>query len=310
MGAIVFLILFALLLLGGIGVAIKANVKPTKLIGGGVAVVSAVALILIGVIGGTYTQDPGQAIVKKSFTGAVVGQTTEEGLHFKAPWQSLFDYDIRNQQVILAHAKGDEGQGANGPQVTVQDKEGVSANIDITVRYSIDPASVTDIYKRYGSQENFVSKFIENDIRAAVRLVPGKYTTLDLLTTGRAEAETAVREYIEERWDGSGVKVESVSLQEIRYSDEVKARFDAAQAARIEVEKAEADLEATQVSAQQKVVQAEAEAKANRELTQSLTPEVLQQRYLDTLQKVGEKGNLVVVPEGFNGMLNMPSAQQ
>lgn len=302
MGVIIGLILLGLLLIGGLIATANRGTRPPGILGAGIG---ALGIGLIFGLGGFYSQDPGEAVVLKSFTGTVVGQTTSEGLHTKAPWVGAHSYDIRNQQVIFAHSKGDEGQGANGPQVTVQDKEGVSANIDITVRYSIDPASVTDIYKRYGSQENFISKFIENDIRAGVRLVPTEFTTLELLTTGRGQAESGIREYIEDRWEGSGVKVESVSLQEIRYSDEVKARFDAAQSARIEVEKAQAELEAAEVSSQQKIVQAEAEAEANRKLTQSLTPEVLSQRYLDTLQSIGKDGNLIVVPEGFNGILNM-----
>lgn len=306
MTAIVFLVIAGLIVLGGIATVIISESR----IPGAVTVLAGV--IIAGItfgIGGFYTQDPGEAVVLKSFTGTVVGQTSTDGLHTKAPWVSASSYDIRNQQVIMAHSKGDEGQGANGPQITIQDKEGVSANVDITVRYSIDPEAVTDIYKRYGSQENFISRFIENDIRAGVRLVPTEYTTLEFLTTGRAPAEAGIYDYLAERWAGSGVKVESVSLQEVRYSDDVKSRFDAAQSARIEIEKAQAELEATEVSAQQKTVQAEAEAEANRTLAESLTPEILSQRYLDTLNSIGKNGNLVVVPEGFNGMMNMPAKQ-
>lgn len=39
-------------------------------------------------------------------------------------------------------------------------------------------------------------------------------------------------------------------------------------------------------------------ADANAILTESLTPEVLQQRYIDALKSIGKEGNLVVVPEG------------
>lgn len=241
-----------------------------------------------------YTQDPGEAIVLRSITGEVVGSTMEEGFHVKAPWVSARSYNIRNEQVMFAAPSGDtENAGNNGPQITVQDREGVTANIDITVRYSIAPDAVVDIYRQYGTQENFVAKFIENDIRAGVRTVPALYGTLELLNN-RADVESEIRAYLEERWQGSGVLVQTVSLQEIRYSDEVKARFDAAQASRIEVEKAQADLEATQVSAQQKIVQAEAEAEANRILTASLTDAVLRQRYLDTLAELARAGNLVI----------------
>lgn len=279
---------------------------PFGVIGTIMAIVGTVGLLLTLALSTIYTQDPGQAKVLRSWTGEVVGQSTTEGLKFKAPWVDVIDYDIRNQQVIFALTtdKNDGHEAPNGPQITVQDREGVTANIDITVRYSVDPESVTEIYKRYNTQENFVSRFIENDIRAAVRTIPSKYGTLELLNN-RAQAELDIHDYLVERWEKQGVRVETVSLQEIRYSDEVKSRFDAAQAARIEIEKAQAELQATEVSAKQKIVQAEAEAEANAILNSSLTEAILKQRYLDTLRELAKGGNVVVVPEGFNGFVNV-----
>ena len=271
-----------------------------KWIGVCAGVVTIVALFLASF----YTNDEGQAKVLRSFTGEVSGQVTTPGAGFKAPWDDALTYDIRNQQVIYANPDGEQPAGAYGPQITVQDREGVTANIDITVRYSIDPESVSDVYKRYGSQEDFVARFIENDIRAGVRTIPAKFGTLELLNS-RSQAESDIRDYLETRWSKQGVRVETVSLQEIRYSKDVKSRFDEAQASRIKIEQARADLEATEVSAQQKIVQAQAEADANAILASSLTAPILQQRYLDTLRELAAAGNLVVVPEGFNGLVNV-----
>lgn len=276
-----------------------AVTKKLTPIAAGVLAVIAIAFLIPSVF---YTQDVGQARVLKDWTGNIVGTDIAQGASFKAPWVDLVSYDIRNQQVVFS-ADG-AAKEANGPQITVQDKEGVTANIDITVRYSIDPSNVKSIYERYQTQENFVSRFIENDIRAGVRTVPAKYNTLELLNS-RAKVETEIRSYLEDRWASAGVLVETVSLQEIRYSDDVKSRFDAAQSARIEVDKAKAELEATEVSAQQKIVQAKAESQANEELAKSLTEPILKQRYLDTLGKLAAEGNVVVVPEGFNGLVNV-----
>ena len=49
------------------------------------------------------------------------------------------------------------------------------------------------------------------------------------------------------------------------------------------------------------------EADANKVLTESLTPEVLQQRYIDTLAEIGKSGNLVVVPEGSQPIVGTTS---
>lgn len=284
-------ILTALVALFGV---VGLFVAESKVAPAVVTVIGVVLTIPLAIAAFTTTNDEGQAKALVSWTGAVEGEILEPGLKGKAPWQNVQNYDIRNQQVIFASSKGEPHEGASGPQVTIQDREGVSANIDISVRYSIDPASVVDIYRKYGSQENFVSRFIENDIRAGVRTVPSKYGTLELLNN-RAKVEQEITQYLEQRWEKAGVRVETVSLQEIRYPEDVQQRFAEAQNARTEVEKANAELEANRVKAE-----------SNRVLAESLTETNLEQLKYETLREIGKNGNLVIVPEDFNGMVNLP----
>lgn len=265
----------------------------SKGVGATVLGIGLVISLVTGFFSMAVTNDEGQAKVLRSWTGEVEGEILTPGFSFKAPWQKDLTYDIRNQQVIFASSKGEPTKDANGPQITIQDREGVSANIDISVRYSIDPSAVVDIYKRYGTQENFVAKFIENDIRAGVRTIPAKYGTLELLNN-RAKVEQEITEYLAERWEKAGVRVETVSLQEIRYPEDVQQRFAEAQNARTEVEKANAELEANRVKAE-----------SNRVLAESLTEQNLEQLKYETLREIGKNGNLVIVPENFNGMINV-----
>jgi regulator of protease activity HflC (stomatin/prohibitin superfamily) len=256
-----------------------------------------------------YAQDPGEAKVLKNWSGAVEGQDTTEGFAVKAPWVDAIDYDIRNQQAIYIGNGEDDfnGKKPNGPQITIQDKDGVSANFDVAVRYSIRPDKVTDVYREFGPQENFRARLIDQDIRSVVRNAPSKYATLEVLTR-RGEVEKAITDALADRWESQGVQVESVALQEIRYPDDVRQKYADAQNARTEIVKAQAELEASQISAQQKVVQAKAEADANATLAASLTDPILRQRYLDTLKELAKAGNLVIVPaDGGNQIINIPA---
>lgn len=301
--AVIFIVVSARLRRGAVATnSPRVTATIVGAVGAGLALLAGAALFASTF----YTQDVGEAKVLKDWTGNIVGEDITPGADFKAPWVDVVDFDIRNQIAAYVGDGFDDYNGSvpNGPQITVQDREGVTANLDIVVIYSIDPDSVTEIYSEYLNQENFRARLIEQDIRSVVRNVPAKYNTLELLN-GREEASNDIKLALEKRWEKAGVIVESVSLQEIRYSEEVKGRFDAAQAARIEIERAKAELEATEVSAQQKVVQAQAEADANAILNASLTPAILQQRYLDTLSDLAAAGNLVVVPEGFGGIVNV-----
>ena len=287
-------------------VAILVGIFAKTGIGWLVGIISAIISVILFIFSAYYSQDPGEARVLKSWTGEIVDVDVTEGPSWKGIFVDTIDYDIRNQ---LAAFIGDgkdsyNGQTPNGPQITFQDKDGVTGNLDIVVLYSIEPGSVEDLYRQYSTQENFRTKVIEQDIRSIPRDVAGNYTTLDLLSS-RAEVSEDIRAALEKEWEAKGIIVTDVSLQEIRYSDAVRERFEQAQQARTDVETAKANYDRSVVDAQQKVVQAQAEADANAILNASLTPAILQQRYLDVLADA----NLIVVPQGFTALGTIPGVQ-
>lgn len=270
---------------------------------------AAAALLGLVLVGGSsaYAQDTGDASVIISWTGDILGQETTPGLHVKAPWSDVKTFSVRNQQVVFAGDRASTnytGGSALGPDIQVQDADGVTSDIDIAVRYSIRSDQVTTIYKQFRDEENFVSQFVTQDIRSTVRDAPNGFSTLDLITK-RADVNTAIQDALTKRWEGTGVTVDSVSLQQITPPKSVTDAYAAAQNAQIKVSTEKNLLQAAQVSAQQQVVQAEAKAKANDTLNKSLTTNVLKQNYIDTLSKLAASGNVVVVPEGFGGIVNV-----
>ena len=142
-----------------------------------------------------YTQDAGDVKVLRDFGGNIAGSSSETGFHVKAPWQDVITYDIRNN-VISFVGDGEEdyfGGSANGPQVTINDSGGASANIDIQVNYSLDPSKAIDIYRDYGTQENFVRSIAAVDARSIPREVAGQFDTITVLTN-RGELTAAIQE--------------------------------------------------------------------------------------------------------------------
>lgn len=283
------------------GPAYGSSLKPStppKIIA---AVLAAIAVASMAA-SFVYTQGIGEAKVLKAWTGEVIDQDVTPGLGVKSPFTKLVDFDIRNQSA--AYKSDGKDDNITGPQITVTDKDGVRSDVDVTVLYSINPEAISDIYREHQNQETFKARVVEQDIRSVVRTVPGKFSTQSLLND-RTGVEAAIAEALGARWAEQGIVLESVALQEVRPPAEVLARYADAQAAQAQVAKETALLQAAEVKAQQKVVEATAEAEANNLLTKSLTKEVLEQRYLDTLKAIGDSGNLVVVPEGSTPMVQV-----
>lgn len=296
-----FLLVLGLLLIVVAVVGVLVGLRTPKYRIAGIAV--GVAGVVLG--GGAilsqtfYSQDSGEASVLVDVSGVIAGQETTPGFHGKLPWQDVKTFNIRNQTVSFV-GKGDTdytGGSASGPQVTTQDADGVSSDIDVNIVYSIAPSKVTEIYRQYRDEQNFVQQFVVQQVRSQTRNVPNRFSTLDLLTK-RTEVSSALQDALEAAWRGTGVQVDQVNLQEIRPPQSIRDSYSSAQRAQVQVAAEQAKLDAAKISAQQQVVQAEAQAKANDTLAKSLTSPVLQSRYIDALKSIGEKGNLVVVPQG------------
>ena len=246
-----------------------------------------------------YAQDAGDVVVLRDLGGNIAGSTSETGFHLKAPWQDCIVYDIRNNVITFTKDGADDymGGSATGSNVTVNDASGVSADMDIQVNYSLDPSKAVDIYRDYGTQENFVKSVAAIDARSVPREVAGKFDTITMLTD-RGEFTKAVQDELAKRWEGYGLTIEQVSVQEIRYPESVTSKYAEAQQALIDKEKAQNEQETAKVEAETKKIEAQGESEANRVLSQSLTPEVLQQQYYDALATAAKNGGLIVVPEG------------
>ena len=293
------------LVIGAIALAVGFNTEA-GILGKGIGAVLVIVGLVAGVVSTTYSQDAGQAKVLVDKVGNVKGYDTSEGMSFKAPWVDTIDYNIRNQQAIFSNPSN-TAEDTLGGEIDITDANGVAAKADLVVRYSIKPDSVEEIFREFGDQKSFESALIVPEVRSVVRAVPSSYTTLEVLTQ-RPKIESSILEALETKWEKEGVIVDSVSLQDIRYPEDVKQNYADAENSRTQVTKERALLEAAEVKAQQKIVDATAEAEANRKINESLTPEVLQLRGYDALKHAADKGNMIIT-DGSGTLLNVPATK-
>ena len=286
----------------------EKEIENAKFTHGCARIVAVVFIVLaFAFIGGSciYTQDTGEVCVIRNLGGSLAGSTSEAGFHTKMPWQDVVTYDVRNN---LINFYGDtdykvDGGSYEGKQVSINDKSGASANVDIQVNYSLKADAALNLYSEYGTQESFVEKYISNDVRAVTREVSGKFDTVTMLTD-RSKFTKAVQDALTKKWSKIGLTVEQVSVQDVRYPKSITDSYSQAQAAEVAKQKAQNEQETAKVQAETKKIEAQGEADANAVLAQSLNDQVLQQHYIEALKDVGKEGNLVVVPNGSTPMIN------
>lgn len=256
------------------------------------------AIFLLGILGVfcIYGQDVGEVCILRNWGGQLAGTTEEAGFHLKAPWQTIIRYDIRNNIVNLYRdSEYDYDNGtATGAEVTLYDKSGAQANVDVQVIYSLDADAAIDLYTDYQKQENFVQIVAVNNVRDAARNCSGKFTTLEMLTN-REKFAQAIFDKLSPEWEALGLHVTEVNVQDIRYSSEIVEAYNSAQKTEISKQNAVNEQEAEKVKIETQILKAQGEAEANEIRSKSLTPEILQQEYIEAL-KDGQ--TIYVVPEG------------
>lgn len=254
-----------------------------------------------------FAQGVGEVNVIRNLGGSVAGISADAGFHLKAPWQKTITYDVRNNVLsFMGDSEKDqfEGGSANGSAITLNDSSGTSCVADVQVNYSLDPQAAQDLYEDYGTQENFVKSVCAVDIRAIPREVSGQFDTISILTA-RGDFTKAVQEALTEKWKAYGLNVEQVSIQNVVYPDSIKTKYAEATAAEIGKTTSMNQQEIAKVEADTKIIQANGEKSANEILSQSLTDEVLYNKYVDALKEIGENGNLIVVPDGSSPLINI-----
>lgn len=275
--------------------------------------VFAVLGILFTIFSSTFTVDTGSSVVIKDGLGGIKPDavTTSGAIHTKAPWDNTIPWNIRNQVVMFS---GDgttthNGQPVTGAEIVFQDKDGISAPMDIQVLFSIKADAVVPLTKAFADQNDFQLNVIENDVKSIPRDVAGSFSTVEMFSE-RPRLRKEIMDALQEAWKDKGVIVENVNIHGIRYPEDVQQRFKDAQNAETDLLKAETDAKTAKTKAdgeaQAAISRATGEAEANRLLAASLTPEIIAMRQIEALANA----NTIVVPQDFTSLGQLPQTPQ
>jgi regulator of protease activity HflC (stomatin/prohibitin superfamily) len=291
-------LIIALLLAAGAWVAAGLTRKTFI---GIIGTVVAVGMLLFSAV---YTQDVGEALVVKNADGTIAREDTTAGMDMKLPWQDTISFDIKGQQALY---KGDgkptsATEQVDGPEITVAGTDKVPVNVDIAIRYSIQPDKVSEIYTIYKTETALFERLISQDIKSVVKDSAASFN-VDSLIADRAAYSKAIEDNLKSRWEKQGIVVDTVALQTVRPPQSILDRINASQAAQQQLVQAQADTKVKEEQARQRVIEAKGIADANNTLNGSLTENVLKDKYIQALQNAK---SLVVVPNGSTPMVTVP----
>lgn len=230
-----------------------------RLISIGIAVL--VALILAS---GAFAQiGPGERGVLMTF-GAVQPGVLDPGLHLKIPFmQSVahMNVQVQNSQDIETAAS--------------LDLQNVSTTV--ATNWHILPGDAEWVYQHIGSEPQLIRKVIRPAISNAVKAVTAHFNAQDLIVE-RDQVRNQIEGQIRTALSPFRVVVDAVNITDFHFSRQFAAAIEEKQVAQQRALQARYELEKAKVLAQQKVVEASAQAQAQKLLQATLTPELIQQQ--------------------------------
>jgi regulator of protease activity HflC (stomatin/prohibitin superfamily) len=250
-------------------------------------------------------------------------QALGPGLHWIIPFiESVQKYSIARQTYTMSSATS-EGAVQGDDSIQARTKDGQQIFIDASVIYAVDPTELIQLHINW--QNRYEENVVRPVSRAAIRDAVSQFGVEELVSTKRAELESAIREEIQSSLGANNIIMQDFLLRNIRFSDEYamaveqkqiaeqqaqQAKFvveskkqEAEQARQVAQGQADAAVIAAQGAAQARLIQAEAEAKANQLLSASLTPTLLQYQYI---LKLAPGVQTIFVPSGNQFILPLP----
>ncbi len=244
--------------------------------------------------------------------GKYESQALLPGLHFLIPMiQKVYIVDTKVR--IINYASRIERTATMGdgieikPAITVLDKRGLPVSIELTVQYRLNAEYAAQTISNWGF--SWEEKIINPVVRDVVRNVVGNYEA-EALPTKRNAIATAIEQGMIESiasLKNTPAELQSVQLREIVLPTKVKDQIERVQLAKQQVQQAEQEVQkakqdalkraaeaqgkadavkiAAQGKAQAITIEADATARANKLISASLTPRLLQ---LEQIQVQGK----------------------
>lgn len=248
-----------------------------------VGVVILVAL-LICIFGSFRTINSGQVGIRVRF-GKVVNTQMNEGVNFKIPIiEKIVKMNIQVQKAEV--------------ETSSASKDLQDVNMKLAVNYRVDGTKATELYKNVGT--NYDEVVLQPAIQESIKAVTSQYTAEELITN-RSEVSKKCMETLQSKVEKYGLNIDNFNITNFNFSAEFNKAIEEKQVAEQKVLTAKQELEKEKIEAEKKVVKAEAEKKANEMKQQTLTDNIIKEKFIEKWN-----GELPKVSDG-NSIFNIDS---
>jgi regulator of protease activity HflC (stomatin/prohibitin superfamily) len=250
------------------------------------AVVGGVIVLLVLLPTAMTYINPGHVgIVIHRVGGGVDPTPLSPGIHARNPLTTgVEEYPTFMQTVVLNRSASD---GAND-EINVNSVEGQPLSLDVTMSFELNPSKVPALYSTFRTDIATIQHtYVKQAIRQSLQEVVGNEEIAAIIGPKKAETVGRVTRLLEQRLSGYGILVKQFTINELRAPASVMEAINQKNVMQQQALTAQNELQKNQFQAQGDSIkaagrakailaEAEAQAKANRLLAESITPTLVQ----------------------------------
>lgn len=241
----------------------------------------------------------GYAGVVYSMNGGVQDEILTQGWHLVAPTKKVREFTIGNEQLLLTKDTREGSKEDDSFKVSTSDDASIAISFQMSYRFN--ESVLTDTYKKFKGMdgESIVNQRVKAVLKSKVSEVTTTYSMMDIYSGNRAGINNEITEYLNKEFkDEYGLEVLDASIIDVHPDDKLKVAIDNRVTALQKKQQAQAEQEEAKVKAETKLIeaqneakikktQAQAEAEANREIAESITPELIKMKEAEARLKHG-----------------------
>lgn len=234
-----------------------------------------------------------------SMNGGVQDNTIREGWHIVPPTKKVRLFTIGNEQLLLTKDEREGSKEDDSFKVSTADDASIAISFQMSYRFKQD--TLVNTYKKFKGMdgEKIVDNRVKPVLKSKVSEVTTNYSMMDIYSGNRSEINNKLTEYLGAAFINEyGVEVLDASIIDVHPDKKLKQAIDNRVTALQKKQQAQAEQETVRVEAETKMIQAKneadikvteanAKAKANSILSESITDNLIKMKEAEARYKHG-----------------------
>lgn len=218
--------------------------------------------------------------------GGTKDQTLSEGVHTKNIFDTVYTISTEVQTTTIEN-------------LTTQTKDAQYLNSTLDIKYRVSSANAHLVFKQYKTLKNMSNVLITPTTQRILELTTTKYNVIDILGESRSKVYSELESSLSKEFAKYGLEFYSISITDMDAGEALEKAITDEAVAKKAVETAEQNLlkaeteakqksvqaqaeqDAAKIQSETKLIQAEAEKKANELLNDSLSENILNQKWIE-----------------------------